>query len=960
MRRAAALFVLLLAACGEPSISEVSEARGLIEGTLVYPDGGARGNVYLFLYRQDDPPPPVGFGRPVSFIAVSRETLFRGAPPGQRSTFSTSFTFPSVPAGRFELRAFLDADGNFNPSYELLAQPTAGDVVGGFVEASGRFASVLVRAGEKNAGNVIVTLARELPVERPAFVHSSPTEFTTPLIRPETLVLDAAAFSRGSIQMSTERSRFLVQLVGVGEDGRPIDGDGDHLPDVYPRALLRRIEAETSTRTIIVPLITNPLPFLDGLSAEGFVLSDRLELIVPPVAVELAGQSRRRLPSIPPGDYETLLMSGTGQTWRVPNDLEALYPGPAEASQSVVVRVSAGPSPPPGRLRGRLRVPGTTLAADAFVFAFAESAPPPPEGVGRPLGLAMVSRTDFAAREGGLEAGFELAGLPEGRYHLVGLFDTNASFSPLSEWLVEPDAGDRVGRTDAPVSTGGEGLELVLARALGLDRPGFSLPDELRLPSAQTSRFNLESRAEPLLSMRPELTRFDVRLRAVDETGDNLPELYPRVLLTRMEDTDDPRTASDQSPSVVIPAFIDPLPFLHALDAGQASIVTDLLPILVPPVALAEGGLQSGIPPGRYRVNLIAASGQTWRVPNTSQIALGRSGTEREASSQSYSVLVEANAEAQGRIEGSLFVPGLLGPRGSVIVTAFLEAAPPPPEGSGAPVSSTRLLPAALPDGTGTYSLGGLPSGRYQVRAFVDRNGDFIPWYGTHDQPTQGDLPGGHFQEGRLQVVTVDGLGPATTGVDLSFIEAALYPHDRPVFELPEGLTLDAAGPPLEIVLYARRAASAVLRADGLFPVRWVDLDGDRIADDLDGDGLPEVFPLVVAERLEDSDPEGLTLAEPRERIFGIVRPEQFQGTGFPVADTTLTSTVVERYELSVAFPPVSFRDGASAGTPTPGRYRVTVVNDRGQTWTVPNVLQRAEGDPMQPGQGRVLTVRGP
>lgn len=960
MRRVVLAWLTLLIACGEPSITDVTEPRGLIEGTLVYPSGAARGNVYVFLYRAEDPPPPLGFGRPLSFVAVSRQQLFQDAPPGERRTFSTRFTIPSVPAGRYELRAFLDADGNFNPSHELLAQPTAGDVAGGFVDAEGRFLTAEVRAGQRNASEVLVTLVRELPVERPAFAHLGELTFSVPLLNPASLVLETRAFQRGAIQMAAERARFLVQLTGRGEDGRPLDEDGDHLPDVYPRVLLRRLEAETSTRSILVPLITNPLPFLETLEAQGFALSERLELIVPPVAVELDGPLRRRLPNIPPGEYETVVLSGTGQTWRVPNNLTELFPGADEPSQGAVVRMLPGPALPSGRIRGRLRVPGVPEPADAFVFAFPAATPPPPEGLGRPARAAAVPRSAFAQDAAGWSGPFELLGLEPGQYHLVALFDGNDSFAPLVDWLAEPDAGDRLGRTAAPVSVGADAVELELDHAVSSDRPGFSLPEAVSLRGDRVSRLELLARPEPLLSMRPELTRFEVSLRGADETGDNLPELLPRVLLTRLAEAPDPRVAPDQSPPVVVPAFIDPLPFLARLDAGAEVLQVETLPVLLPPAALQEGALRVGIPPGRYRVTLVGADGQTWRVPNASQWALGRAGTEREDPSQARVVTVEESTTGRGRIEGSMFVPGVLGPRASVVIAAFREDEPPPPEGRGRPVASARLLASALPGGTGPYVLDGLPSGRYRLRAFIDRDGDLVPWYETHDQPTQGDVPGGHFVAGQLASVTVEGLGPATTGVELSFVEAAAYAFDRPVFELPEGSVLDAAGPPLSVTLTARRASSAALQADGVFPVRWVDLDGDQIADDVNADGVPEVFPLVVAERLDEADPEGLTLAEPVERIFALVPPAQFVGTGFPVGDTTATSTVVERYELTAIFPPVSRKGNGEVGPPTPGNYRVTLINDRGQTWTVPNVMGRAIGDPMQSGQRRSLSVRGP
>lgn len=958
MRGFGPAFLLLALACGDPSISDVSSRRGVIEGTVVYPNGAARGNVYVFLYSKADLPPPTGFGRPLGFIAVPRESLFQDAPAGQRSTFSTRFAFPSVPEGSFELRAFLDADADFNPSYELLAQPTEGDVVGGFFDPSGRFATVEVRAGEVNANRVIVTLARELPVERPGFMHASATGFEVPLAAPQSLVLDAAAFRRGRVEMSPEKSRFLVQFVGISEEGRPLDANGDHLPDIYPQVYLRRIEAGTSTRAVLVPLINNPLPFLDELSAEGFALSDRLELIVPPLAVEIDRGETRRLPNIPAGDYETIVFSGTGQTWRVPNDLATLFPGEPEPSQSVVVRMSEGAPLPPGRIAGRLLVPGASQAAETYVFAFAEASPPPPAGTGRPSGLVALSRASLLESAGGLEARFEIGGLEEGRYHLVALFDGNDSFSPLVESLAEPDAGDFVGRSMQPVATGSDDIEIVLDARLPFDRPGFSFAPDLVIPSFELSRASLASNSEPLLSVRPQLNQFAVRLRASDETGDNLPELYPRVLLTLLEDTPDPRTALDQSPLVVVPAFVDPMPFLTALDAGEAARVTDVLPFIIPPVALESGQLRAGIPSGRYRVTLIAETGQTWRVPNASALTLGRDGTEREDLSQARFIRAEPGARANGRIEGQVTVPGLLTPGASVLVLAFDEQEPPPPAGAGRPVSSARLAGPALSTGVASYALSGLASGRYLVRAFIDRNADFVPWYDTHNQPTRGDVPGGYFEDGILTAVAVDGLGPATSGVDVTFVEAATYEHDRPLFELPADLELQSAGPPLDLTLSALASSSAILRAEGSFPIQWVDLDGDRIADDVNGDGAPDVFPLVLAERLDDADPEGLTLASPGERLFGVVNPAQFVGLGFPAQDTTQTSSVVESTRLNVIIPPISQKDGGEVGPPTPGLYRVSLINHRGQTWTVPSILQRADGDALQAGQARGLRVR--
>jgi hypothetical protein len=153
-------------------------------------------------------------------------------------------------------------------------------------------------------------------------------------------------------------------------------------------------------------------------------------------------------------------------------------------------------------------------------------------------------------------------------------------------------------------------------------------------------------------------------------------------------------------------------------------------------------------------------------------------------------------------------------------------------------------------------------------------------------------------------------------------------------------------------------AVNNLIQEHGVYPIQWVDLDGDGIADDRDGDGAPDVFPIVVAELLDPSDPSNLQLAPMTVRIPGIVDPTQFVPLGFPAGDPHMVQAVVLAHVLRVAFPPVGVDVMGRPVTPPAGRYRITLIKALGQTWTVPNELQRATGTPLVHSQAGFLTVR--
>ncbi len=292
----------------------------------------------LLLFRTDDLPPPLGTGGPVNVVVVPERELFGGVSQGAVGPSVAPFTIPAVPAGDYQIRAFLDVDGDFHPNVSLLSQPTAGDVSGGYVDSSGQFVRVRVENDVVSA-QLSVRLGVPVPKERPAFAMTSTTTFDLPLRATDRLLLESHVIQGNHVRFDPACTFFLVRFVDENNDGTPDDQDRDGLPDIYPRVLLRRLADDDDKRNIVVPARVDPAPFLDALSQRPTgVPAARVELVISSGAQQVTEDGPRPLSSIPPGRYETLVVSATGQTWQVPNNLNQVESAsPADRSQSATV-----------------------------------------------------------------------------------------------------------------------------------------------------------------------------------------------------------------------------------------------------------------------------------------------------------------------------------------------------------------------------------------------------------------------------------------------------------------------------------------------------------------------------------------------------------------------------------------------------------------------------------------------
>ncbi|MFT3710473.1 MAG: hypothetical protein QM817_22850 [Archangium sp.] len=375
MKKLLALTFTLLAACEPPPIFAGADKRqntssGRIEGNVVV-STAARGKVVLFLYDASRPPPPVGTGRPITFTVVSRDAVFGAAADGDLGPYTAPFAFSLVAPGRYLIRGFVDSNDDFIPWYGVTADTTAGDVGGAAIDPVTR-ASRVIEVGTDEAGNPIPALdvpvsfldTAKLPLDRPIFEVVGGLDSVN-VTGPATVIeLQATPIDEGVMQQRTPG--FLLRFVDDNNDGMPDDANGDGVPDLWPRVVVRKLAPERGPlidendldKNGIVDAEGTDYEHADGTTdgkpdvvvlAAGFdpteyapqlvdamgrvkqvpTLVPRLKLVIRPRAFDASNPlAPAPLRTIPVGDYAITVIQQTGQTWRVPNELS---PGIADA-----------------------------------------------------------------------------------------------------------------------------------------------------------------------------------------------------------------------------------------------------------------------------------------------------------------------------------------------------------------------------------------------------------------------------------------------------------------------------------------------------------------------------------------------------------------------------------------------------------------------------------------------------
>ncbi len=394
MKKLLSLSLLLIVGCEAPAVFPGTDKRqntdsGRIEGKVIV-NTATRGRIILFLYAAERPPPPIGTGRPITFTVVSRDAVFGSAIENDVGPFTAPFAFSLVAPGRYLIRGFIDSNEDFIPWYGATADTTEGDVGGAYVDPATR-ASRIVEVGVTEEGHPIPALdvpvsfsdAAKLPIDRPIFSVTGGIDSVTVSGTPQIIELQATPIDEGVMNQPTPA--FMVRFVDDNNDGVPDDANGDGIPEVWPRVIVRKIQAEgialidendLDKNGIVDPKneVSRSYVHMDGTDDEqpdvvvlaaGFdvsalasqlvdsmgrvkptpILVPKLRLVLRPLALDVSTPSAPQpLRAAPIGRYAITVIQLTGQTWRVPNELglegEEAIPGlPLVASQKFVVQV---------------------------------------------------------------------------------------------------------------------------------------------------------------------------------------------------------------------------------------------------------------------------------------------------------------------------------------------------------------------------------------------------------------------------------------------------------------------------------------------------------------------------------------------------------------------------------------------------------------------------------------------
>jgi uncharacterized protein (DUF2141 family) len=1014
--------LLALVSCTTPDVAPgldlfacdggVCPAAGSISGSVVF-TGVARGDAILLLFDTAALPPPDGNATTaVSVAKITQAQLFGAASATSAGPFAAPFLFGDVPSGRsYQIRAFLDVTHSFNPIFDFATSPRAGSVAGGFgqIGANGQPQLLAIPVGvDQVVTGINVALTTPLPFDPPAFtILGGSRTFDSNLDQPASMTLQSA-------HLAVPDANFANAHFAVEPD-RDANGNlrstfADGIIDLFPRVVLQQIADASGTsvaagqgavipcRTLVTSILPGVLTLPIGAEA---VATDTIQVLVEPVAVNAT--TLAPLPAIPPGVYGVAVIEKSGQVWTLPNKLGSIQGPDFVASQAQTVTFQPLTTLAGGSISGQVILQGNPniKSGNIIVQAYANDPnnPPPPVGAAQPVRVQVIQAAQVMATANGFTANYQINGLPPGNYLVEALDDVDGNFSGL-DILRTPTKADLIGAvldaTLRPLSiTVGAGAvagqNVILNPVpVGLDPPAFTItsatgiaigspniPADSVAPvhfglDATPFNFPMGAAAQPAFTVS--LVR-DANGATVDADGDGLPDLWPRIFLVRLDPGDPANLTQLQDPATpgrtltqIVPAAVDPTPFLPALltPGAPGTLLTTHVEVIARPVLVdatnPDAKTRGPLQPGNYRIVVINQTGQVWQIPNSAE-------TQVPSQSLAFHVNLPANPLFAGGISGTLSVSGVSSFFGAYVF-AYAAANPPPPLGTGTPVSADFHAAPELASGSVSYSLPDLPAGSYLVTAVVDTRGDFA----TSPQlfaaaPGEGMVLAQH-----AGPVTLTSAAPQATGVAIAATAAGAVPA-RPSFV---ALNADSSVATADVaVSFASHAAQRLsLKAQKILDAgvvlkpevgapgflvayRGCDASGNPV--DADGDGFPDLFPRVLIVKLA-GDPTGLVVDPSVTAIPAAVDPAQFAAA----LGACNLHNVVPATTLPVILLPVAVEGAAQTQELVPsGRYGVILEQSTGQTWRLPNELQPTLLDPRSAAavslgsQGAGLNVTG-
>jgi hypothetical protein len=320
---------------------EVAPVANVLAGTIVA-DVDPPGDVILFATRAENPMPPYGTGSPATFSTVPASRFERdgsGIP-------SAPFAIGGVPDGTYVITALMDMDGSFHPLYSSRAGATCGDVVGGYIDglATRALATVEVSGGRRVDG-LAVLMSSTVPVERPAFrINGFGTDTGD-----DNDNLVARLSTPGTQEFRLLSTGVQSQLWETPDPGEPCgpafvvyapdaDGDGMYDPhptygalglyDLWPKVYLRYLGDLPSGERWVAEAVPDPaFALLGRVTPGGTTFTTDLSVLWLPGAQHTLEDGSTEVvqdpTQIPAGAWSVTVISHTGQTWTVPNELAA-------------------------------------------------------------------------------------------------------------------------------------------------------------------------------------------------------------------------------------------------------------------------------------------------------------------------------------------------------------------------------------------------------------------------------------------------------------------------------------------------------------------------------------------------------------------------------------------------------------------------------------------------------------
>jgi hypothetical protein len=332
------MLVLLLSACAYevPYDPDGETINNVLSGSVVVSGTDELSDVVVLLFDANDPPPPLGIGRPVNFATVPA-SAFTGPGAGIQAA---PWAITGVPDGDWLVSALMDTDHDFHPLLDSNAGTTCGDWVGAHVTdlTTGEIATIHVEGGVL-MDDITVGIGIEVTTERPAFVFDTSTvdqndaanqTFTLSSTGIHSELVDLADPYDGTDPCGT---MFLYLVPDADGNGFPdahhnADYAAQGVPEIWPRIYLQYLGDDVPEgESWASEAVPSPTPYFLGLAPLGVVTPvTSLDVVFAPAAIHTLADGTEELvqspDQIPVGPWSvTVIQYGTGQTWTVPNEV---------------------------------------------------------------------------------------------------------------------------------------------------------------------------------------------------------------------------------------------------------------------------------------------------------------------------------------------------------------------------------------------------------------------------------------------------------------------------------------------------------------------------------------------------------------------------------------------------------------------------------------------------------------